>query len=254
MNRLSWTSVLLATTLIVGCRSAEARAATTSPPSYNPYPPGILPADLEAETQRVRREVQLLFQQALAEATALPPSVVTGQPPRERGSGYRAIQILGKLMNYDENISAARNVACASCHMPYAGFGGPIPSVNLTMVAYPGTYHVRAGSGSPSGTPIRRGSRCSSTIPSRAHSSAETSGIRGRRDTACRIPMPSRPRDRPSTRRRWASPTPPASLSAYCGRTTGSSSSGCGARGRSTSHFRPTPRRSARRPEGPPHR
>jgi len=145
MNRLSWTSVLLATTLIVGCRSAEARAATTSPPSYNPYPPGILPADLEAETQRVRREVQLLFRQAQAEATALPPPVVTGQPPRERGSGYRAMQTLGKLMNYDENISPARNVACASCHMPYAGFGGPIPSVNLTMVAYPGTYHFRAG-------------------------------------------------------------------------------------------------------------
>jgi len=29
--------------------------------------------------------------------------------------------------------------------MPYAGFNGPIPSVNLTMVAYPGSYHYRAG-------------------------------------------------------------------------------------------------------------
>jgi cytochrome c peroxidase len=29
--------------------------------------------------------------------------------------------------------------------MPYAGFSGPIPSVNLTMVAYPGSYHYRAG-------------------------------------------------------------------------------------------------------------
>jgi cytochrome c peroxidase len=29
--------------------------------------------------------------------------------------------------------------------MPYAGFGGPIPSVNLTMVAFPGTVHFRAG-------------------------------------------------------------------------------------------------------------
>ena len=29
--------------------------------------------------------------------------------------------------------------------MPYAGFSGPIPSVNLTMVAYPGTFNVRAG-------------------------------------------------------------------------------------------------------------
>ncbi len=29
--------------------------------------------------------------------------------------------------------------------MPYAAFSGPIPSVNLTMIAYPGTAHFRAG-------------------------------------------------------------------------------------------------------------
>jgi cytochrome c peroxidase len=29
--------------------------------------------------------------------------------------------------------------------MPYAGFSGPIPSVNLTMIAYPGTFRDRAG-------------------------------------------------------------------------------------------------------------
>ncbi|HKN37035.1 MAG TPA: cytochrome c peroxidase, partial [Terriglobales bacterium] len=34
---------------------------------------------------------------------------------------------------------------CSSCHMPYAAFSGPIPSVNLTMIAYPGTAHFRAG-------------------------------------------------------------------------------------------------------------
>src|SRR5260370_344016 len=29
--------------------------------------------------------------------------------------------------------------------MPYAGWGGPITSVNLTIIAYPGTVHFRAG-------------------------------------------------------------------------------------------------------------
>jgi cytochrome c peroxidase len=29
--------------------------------------------------------------------------------------------------------------------MPYAGWSGPIPSVNLTIIAYPGTVHFRAG-------------------------------------------------------------------------------------------------------------
>jgi hypothetical protein len=36
-------------------------------------------------------------------------------------------------------------MACAFGHMPYVGFSGPIPSVNLTMVAYPGSVHFRAG-------------------------------------------------------------------------------------------------------------
>jgi cytochrome c peroxidase len=55
------------------------------------------------------------------------------------------MEVLGKLMNFDLNISPFKNEACASCHMPYAGFSGPIPSVNLTMIAYPGTFHYRAG-------------------------------------------------------------------------------------------------------------
>src|SRR5258705_12792450 len=59
------------------------------------------------------------------------------------------VRTLGKLMNYDVNISALRNPACASCHMPYAGFSGPIPSVNLTMIAYPGSFHFRAGKRNP---------------------------------------------------------------------------------------------------------
>src|SRR5467141_5301046 len=130
--------------LLVSCTGANA-ADPASPPMYNPYPSGILPADVESETLRVQGEVQSMFLQALAEANALPPANVTGQPPTQQASGYRAIMTLGKLMNYDVNISALKNMACASCHMPYAGFGGPIPSVNLTMVAYPGTYHFRAG-------------------------------------------------------------------------------------------------------------
>jgi cytochrome c peroxidase len=48
-------------------------------------------------------------------------------------------------MNFDENMSPFKNRACGFCHMPYAGFSGPIPSVNLTMVAYPGSFEFRAG-------------------------------------------------------------------------------------------------------------
>src|SRR6266436_4354452 len=115
------------------------------PPPYNPYPPGILPPDLNSEIARVRREVRFIFNQALGEMRALPPPTVTGQPPTLQGIGYQAVQTLGKLLNFDENMSPFQNRACAFCHMPYAGFSGPIPSVNLTMVAYPGSFQFRAG-------------------------------------------------------------------------------------------------------------
>src|SRR5437870_6449758 len=118
------------------------------PPSgsiYDPYPPGILPMDLDSELARVLREIDGIEQDALAQWRALPPPVLTGQPPTLQGTGMRLIQLLGKAMNFDKNISPERNSACSSCHMPYAGFSGPIPSVNLTMVAYPGTVHFRAG-------------------------------------------------------------------------------------------------------------
>ena len=119
------------------------KAGTPTP--YNPYPPGILPADLESELDRVRREVTFIYQQAVAQWHALPPPNLTGQPPTLQGSGYDMVQTLGKLMNYDLNMSVFKNMACASCHLPYAGFSGPIPSVNLTMIAYPGSFRFRAG-------------------------------------------------------------------------------------------------------------
>jgi cytochrome c peroxidase len=70
---------------------------------------------------------------------------VTGQPPVLKNSGTEATETLGELMLFDKSISPNKNQACASCHMPYTGFSGPIPSVNLTMIAFPGTVHFRAG-------------------------------------------------------------------------------------------------------------
>jgi cytochrome c peroxidase len=126
--------------------------APAAPPSiqpanstYNPYPPGILPSDIVAEIARVRCEVNFIENIALGEATALGPLAFQGNPPILQGNGKVAVQLLGKLMNYDENISVFKNRACAFCHMPYAGFSGPIPSVNASMVAYPGSVQFRAG-------------------------------------------------------------------------------------------------------------
>jgi cytochrome c peroxidase len=134
--------------ILVICAAAIGAAQDTNiivPPPYNPYPPGILPSDLVSEIARVRREVAFIENEALAQWHALPPPVLTGQPPTLQGTGQRANQLLGKIMNFDENMSPFKNRACGFCHMPYAGFSGPIPSVNLTMVAYPGSFEFRAG-------------------------------------------------------------------------------------------------------------
>src|SRR6266403_1404563 len=125
----------------VSAQNANWRAA----PVYNPYPPGILPSDLNSELARVLAEVDFIENRAIARWQALTPPTLTGQPPILQNTGTEAVEALGELMNYDRNISPNRNQACASCHMPYAAFSGPIPSVNLTMVAYPGTVHFRAG-------------------------------------------------------------------------------------------------------------
>ncbi|MDP9052001.1 MAG: hypothetical protein M3O31_14975 [Acidobacteriota bacterium] len=125
--------------------SAVAGEGEPPTPIYNPYPPGILPADLDSELARVAREVDVIEDRALQRWRALTPPTLTGQPPTLQNTGTEALEILGELMNFDKNMSPNSNQACASCHMPYVAFSGPIPSVNLTMIAYPGTAHFRAG-------------------------------------------------------------------------------------------------------------
>src|ERR1700723_4339601 len=137
---------VVALCMSVGGRKVSAQsAAAAAEPIYNPYPPGILPSDLNSELARVLREVNGIEAEAIRQWHAIPPPVVTGNPPILQNTGVPLVEILGKLMNYDRTISPNENKACASCHMPYAGFSGPIPSVNLTMIAYPASAPYRAG-------------------------------------------------------------------------------------------------------------
>jgi hypothetical protein len=49
--------------------AALSAGALQSPvPAYNPYPPGILPPDLDSEIGRVQREVRFIFNEALNRA------------------------------------------------------------------------------------------------------------------------------------------------------------------------------------------
>ena len=88
---------------------------------YNPYSKGILPSDLSSEMARVLREIDFIEAEAMRQWKALPPPTLTGNPPILQNTGVASVEILGKLMNFDENISPFKNRACASCHMPYVG-------------------------------------------------------------------------------------------------------------------------------------
>lgn len=53
------------------------------------------------------------------------------------------IELLGKLLLFDKELSVNRNEACAFCHMPETGFTGPVSEINRTTGAYPGSVRTR---------------------------------------------------------------------------------------------------------------
>ncbi len=57
--------------------------------------------------------------------------------------------LLGKLLLFDRTLSVNSNEACAFCHMPEAGFSGPVSSLNQTTVSYPGSVRTRFGNRKP---------------------------------------------------------------------------------------------------------
>src|SRR5437870_5791267 len=101
------TSAVCSAVLLSLLISPGAAKETPKPPptAYNPYPPGILPDDLDSEIARVQSEVNFIENEALTASHALPTPVVTSNPPIIHGSGYQAVETLGKLLNYDLNMS-----------------------------------------------------------------------------------------------------------------------------------------------------
>src|SRR5262249_15596340 len=106
-----------------------------SPYASAPHPP---PPGLKQEIQRVQAEIDQIF----AETHTQLPSIPGNTPHR-----MKRVQILGKLLLFDKQLSVNRNEACTFCHMPYVDFTGPISLLNMTTVSYPGS--VRSESGDP---------------------------------------------------------------------------------------------------------
>src|SRR5271167_3123039 len=87
-------------------------------------------AEVEAEIDRI--EAQTL------ERLAAPPNNEAQQ-----------VELLGKAMLYDKQLSVNRNQACTFCHMPETGFTGPVSDLNRTTGSYPGSVRTRFSNRKP---------------------------------------------------------------------------------------------------------
>src|SRR6201987_5212825 len=83
------------------------------------------------EITKVEAEIDRIEAQTIERLAALPDNQT------------QQIELLGKLMLYDKNLSVYRNEACAFCHMPETGFTGPVSELNRTTGAYPGSVRPR---------------------------------------------------------------------------------------------------------------
>jgi cytochrome c peroxidase len=99
------------------------------------------PASAQSEaalTPEVRREMITVeveidqIEAATLDRLATPPD-----------NQVQQLELLGKAMLYDNQLSVNRNEACAFCHMPETGFTGPISALNATTGAYPGSVRTR---------------------------------------------------------------------------------------------------------------
>src|SRR5260370_42665858 len=99
MNRRSLAIVavvvvcMLALLMTLAKRQVSPRSESALSDSvYNPYPPGILPPDLDSEIGRVQREVDVIEDRALARWHTLQPPTRTGPPPMLMNIDTEAIE------------------------------------------------------------------------------------------------------------------------------------------------------------------
>src|SRR6202165_6015890 len=115
---LSITAALVAAMLGADAPGAEESGTVLSPQALQEI------AQVEAEIDRI--EAQAI------ERLAAPPD-----------NQIQQVEVLGKLMLYDKQLSVNRNEACAFCHTPETGFTGPVSELNRTTGAYPGSVRTR---------------------------------------------------------------------------------------------------------------
>src|SRR5580658_5519239 len=106
-------------------------------------------AMLRADALAAGETSTILMPEALKEIAQVEAEIdrIEGQA-RERLSAppdnqVQQIELLGKLMLDEKQLSVNRNEACAFCQMPETGFTGPVSELNRATGAYPGSVRTR---------------------------------------------------------------------------------------------------------------
>jgi cytochrome c peroxidase len=105
--------------------------ATLGGPVWAQEPSAALSPAALKEISEVDAEIDRIEAQTVERLTALPDNEV------------QQVELLGKAMLYDKQLSVNRNEACAFCHMPETGFTGPVSELNRTIGSYPGSVRTR---------------------------------------------------------------------------------------------------------------
>jgi cytochrome c peroxidase len=115
--------------VLVLARGTSLRASAKPAPDSTSQ--GDMPPRFEADVARVVAELDQIEADTLREM---------GKTTLDRQG---QIHTLGKLMLFDKHLSVNQNEACSFCHTPETGFTGPIQSLNLSTVSYPGSVRTR---------------------------------------------------------------------------------------------------------------
>src|SRR5438874_10323949 len=124
-----WINALLAG-VVFGPIAVITAAPGAEPVSAQQISTTLTPAAL-AEIAQVEAEIDRIEAQALERLAAPPDNQV------------QQVELLGKAIMYDKELSVNRNEACAFCHMPETGFTGPVSELNRTTGSYPGSVRTR---------------------------------------------------------------------------------------------------------------
>ncbi len=123
--------------LISAASKPQAGASPSSEVKSTSNLGGQVPASFDQDVARVVAEVDRIEADTLREMkdTSLDRQ---GQ-----------VRTLGKLLLFDKHLSVNQNEACSFCHAPETGFTGPVQSLNLTTVSYPGSVRARFSNRKP---------------------------------------------------------------------------------------------------------